>query len=67
VAIFAVIMAVVAVFYYFRVIQAMYFRTANQASFPEFPKHFSTLLLVTALLLVLLGVFPETILGLLYF
>jgi NADH-quinone oxidoreductase subunit N len=59
---------VVSVFYYFRVIQAMYFRSADdQEMMPEFPKSFPILLLVTALLVVLLGIFPETLLGLLYF
>jgi NADH-quinone oxidoreductase subunit N len=66
-AIVAVVMAVVSVFYYFRVIQAMYFRSADQVTQPEFPKAFPALLLITALLVVLLGIFPEALLGLLYF
>jgi NADH-quinone oxidoreductase subunit N len=66
-AIVAVVMAVVSVFYYFRVIQAMYFRSADQVTQPEFPKTFPALLLITALLVVLLGIFPEALLGLLYF
>jgi NADH-quinone oxidoreductase subunit N len=66
-AIVAVVMAVVSVFYYFRVIQAMYFRSADQGTQSAFPKAFPALLLVTALLVVLLGIFPEALLGLLYF
>ncbi|MFM7510911.1 MAG: NADH-quinone oxidoreductase subunit N [Bacteroidota bacterium] len=66
-AIVAVIMAVISVFYYFRVIQAMYFRDNTQSISPEFPKAFSILLLITALIVVLLGILPEAILGLLYF
>ena len=45
----------------------MYFRTADEDVEPVFPKLFPALLLVTALLVVLLGIFPETLLGLLYF
>jgi len=66
-AIVSVVMAVVSVSYYFRVIQAMYFRTDAQSSSIEFPKSLSIGLFITALIVVLLGIFPETILGLLYF
>ncbi|MBM3414520.1 MAG: NADH-quinone oxidoreductase subunit N [Bacteroidetes bacterium] len=66
-AIVSVVMAVVSVFYYFRLIQAMYFRKDAQSISIEFPKSFPIGLLVTALIVVLLGIFPEAILGLLYF
>jgi hypothetical protein len=45
----------------------MYFRSADQGTQSAFPKAFPALLLVTALLVVLLGIFPEALLGLLYF
>jgi NADH-quinone oxidoreductase subunit N len=62
--IIAIIGAAVSVYYYFRVIQAMYFRE-GQAQTLEMSEGFKTTLLVTALLVVLLGVHPDWLLNLL--
>ncbi|TMI91558.1 MAG: NADH-quinone oxidoreductase subunit N [Bacteroidetes bacterium] len=64
--IFAVLMAVVSVYYYFRVIQAMYFKEGDgqtiEASLP-----FKWTLVLLAGIIVLLGVFPNWIIYWLYF
>ncbi|GAB3412527.1 NADH-quinone oxidoreductase subunit N [Niabella aquatica] len=64
--IFAVIMAAVSVYYYFRVIQAMYFKDG-----PAQTVHASALekytLIFICLLIVLLGIFPNVFLNWLYF
>lgn len=65
--IFAVVMAAVSVYYYFRVIQAMYFKEPGETPHPEFPSFFKGVLLVLAFLVILLGVYPELLLGRLYF
>lgn len=67
-ALFAVLMAAVSVYYYFRVIQAMYFRPAQEEpSGPVFPGGFKITLLGVAAILIVLGLFPETLLSLFYF
>lgn len=62
-AIFAVLMAAVGVYYYFRVIRSMYFKSGNA----ELDMHFSLsekiLLLCNALLILILGLFPQLITG----
>jgi NADH-quinone oxidoreductase subunit N len=55
------------VYYYFRVIQAMYFKEPGETPHPEFPSFFKGVLLVLAFLVILLGVYPELLLGRLYF
>ena len=64
--IFTVLMAVVSVYYYFRVIQAMYFKEGDgqtiEASLP-----FKWTLVLLAGIVVLLGVFPNWIIYWLYF
>jgi NADH-quinone oxidoreductase subunit N len=65
--IFAVLMAAVSVYYYFRVIQAMYFRPVQEGEAIEFPSGFKLLLLLTSLVIILLGIFPEAVLSFLYF
>ncbi len=65
--IFAVLMAAVSVYYYFRVIQAMYFKEPGDTAHPEFPSFFKGVLLVLAFLVILIGVYPELLLGRLYF
>jgi NADH-quinone oxidoreductase subunit N len=65
--IFAVIMAAVSVYYYFRVIQAMYFKEPGETPHPEFPVFFKGVLAAIALLVILLGIYPELLLGRLYF
>ncbi len=63
----AVLMAAVSVYYYFRVIQAMYFKEGDAGTLAPVTAFFKWTLLVLALLIVLLGFFPELLLGLFYF
>ena len=65
--IFAVIMAAVSVYYYFRVIQAMYFKEPGETAHPDFPAFFKWVFTAIALLIILLGIYPELLLGRLYF
>jgi NADH-quinone oxidoreductase subunit N len=62
--ILGVICAAVSVYYYFRVIQAMYFREGEDHGL-KLSESFKTTLLVTAVLVVLLGVHPDWLLQLL--
>jgi len=59
--IFAVLCAAVSVYYYFRVIQAMYFKDGDAQAL-ELRPGFKGLLVVVAALIVLLGVFPQVLL-----
>lgn len=63
--IFAVVMAAVSVYYYFRVIQAMYFKE-GQATLEVSGTFKATLVILTALI-ILLGLFPDMLLYWLYF
>ncbi len=63
---FAVLCAVVSVYYYFRVIQAMYFRSGEPAMEPV-NSGFRWVLVLMAAALVILGVFPNLVLQYLYF
>lgn len=60
--IFAVIMAAVSVYYYFRVVQAMYFKEGDGQDIQISPV-FKGLLVTIAVLIVLLGVFPSLLLN----
>ena len=64
--IFAVLMAVVSVYYYFRVIQAMYFKEGNGQAV-EVSSGFKWTLVVLAGIIILLGIFPNIIIYWLYF
>jgi NADH-quinone oxidoreductase subunit N len=64
--IFAVLMAAVSVYYYFRVIQAMYFKEGPARVIPISPV-FKGTLVVLAVLIILLGIFPELLLNWFYF
>jgi NADH-quinone oxidoreductase subunit N len=64
--IFAVLMAAVSVYYYFRVIQAMYFKDGQSQSLQVTPAFKWTLVMLAALV-ILLGVYPSLIIGWLYF
>ena len=64
--IFAVLMAAVSIYYYFRVIQAMYFREGNGQTMKA-GITFKLTLVVVAGIIILLGVFPNLILYWLYF
>jgi NADH-quinone oxidoreductase subunit N len=63
--IFAILMAAVSVYYYFRVIQAMYFKDGNPAV-GAISGNFKTMLLVTALLVIVLGIYPQMLIELIY-
>jgi NADH-quinone oxidoreductase subunit N len=65
-AIFAVLMAAVGVYYYFRVIQAMYFKE-GEAQQLHVSTSFKWLLVAVAGIIILLGVFPGLLTGLYYF
>ena len=62
----AVIFAAVSVYYYFRVIQAMYFKE-GEAGTTAVGTSFKTLLLIVAGLIILLGIFPSLVLRFFYF
>lgn len=64
--IFAVLMAAVSVYYYFRVIQAMYFKEGEAQKMDVSPAFKWTLVAVTVLV-VLLGIFPNLLLTWYYF
>jgi NADH-quinone oxidoreductase subunit N len=64
--IFAVLMAVVSVYYYFRVIQAMYFKDGETQTI-QVSATFKVTLVVLAAVIILLGIFPNLILYWLYF
>lgn len=64
--IIAVLFAAVSVYYYFKVIQAMYFKEGN-AETAEIKPSFKLSLIVVAAVIILLGIFPTALLGLYYF
>jgi NADH-quinone oxidoreductase subunit N len=64
--IFAVLMAAVSVYYYFRVIQAMYFKEGEPKPMIAGPV-FKWTLVILAGLIILLGLFPNLLLNWLYF
>jgi NADH-quinone oxidoreductase subunit N len=61
--VFAVLCAAVSVYYYFRVIQAMYFKDGDGTTESEPSSGFKGLLVVLAILVIVLGVFPQALLG----
>jgi NADH-quinone oxidoreductase subunit N len=64
--IFAVLMAAISIYYYFRIIQAMYFKEGDSNCIPV-SGGFKFLLVFVAGLLILLGVFPNVLLHWFYF
>lgn len=62
----AVLFAAVSVYYYFRVIQAMYFKEGNAATENVTPA-FKISVLILAAIIILLGIFPQIILNWFYF
>lgn len=64
--IFAVICAAISIYYYFRVIQAMYFKDGDGLT-AEVSPAFKGWLIVTAVLIILLGIFPQLLFYKLYF
>jgi NADH-quinone oxidoreductase subunit N len=65
-AIFAVLMAAISVYYYFRLIQAMYFKE-GQATLPSVSIGFKVTLIAVAAITIILGVYPNILLYWLYF
>ena len=63
--IFALLCAAISVYYYFRVIQAMYFKE-GVAQHLEISPAFQAMLILLALIVVLLGIFPELLINRLY-
>lgn len=63
--IFALIMAAVSVYYYFKIIQAMYFKTGNANLAAS--NTFKIALAIIAVLIILLGMYPQLLLYWLYF
>jgi NADH-quinone oxidoreductase subunit N len=64
--IFAVLCAAISVYYYFRVIQAMYFKE-GEAQASGITPAFKIILVVLAAIVILLGLFPQLLLTHLYF
>jgi NADH-quinone oxidoreductase subunit N len=66
--IIAVLFAAISAYYYFRVIQAMYFKNSDQdiVNNAEVSSPFKVLLLLSAAVIIILGVYPEILLGWLY-
>jgi NADH-quinone oxidoreductase subunit N len=63
--IFAVLCAAISVYYYFRVIQAMYFRDGENPQMDASPS-FKGLLIILAVIIILLGIFPQWLIERLY-
>lgn len=61
----AVLFAAVSVYYYFRVIQAMYFKEGN-AETTEIKPFFKVLLIIIAALIIVIGLMPSLLLDLFY-
>lgn len=62
----AILCAAVSVYYYFRLIQAMYFKD-GAGQITEASKGFKIILVVMAALIILIGVWPQLLLNYLYF
>ena len=62
----AVVFAAISIYYYFKIIQAMYF-TAGEPAIGPMPKNYQYQLLVLAIVLLVLGVLPNLLLNYLYF
>jgi NADH-quinone oxidoreductase subunit N len=58
-AIVAVLCAAISVYYYFRVLQAMYFKTAAVSADVEFSKPFGYLMVINAVIIIALGIRPD--------
>lgn len=66
-AVFAVLMAAVSVYYYFRLIQSMYFKKGDGKTSAEMTPAFKYTLVGVAAISILLGIFPNLITYWLYF
>ena len=67
--ILAVLCAAISAYYYFRVIQAMYFKNSDETITQDWDitPAFKILLIITAALVILLGIFPNLIIDWLYY
>lgn len=68
--IFAVLCAAVSAYYYFKIIQAMYFKEPGEAAITyQWPvsKSFKILLIITAALIIILGIYPDLLLNWIHF
>ncbi len=63
--IFSLLCAAVSVYYYFRVIQAMYFKEGTP-QMTDIPVGFRELLILLAIIVILLGIFPQWLIDRLY-
>ena len=63
----AVIFAAISVYYYFRVIQAMYFKTGEGETIEAPASGFKIGIALLALAIIYLGIFPQTLFGWFYF
>jgi len=66
-ALFAVLMAAISVYYYFRLIQAMYFKKGDAGQQVELTSGFKYTLIGVAAVSILLGIFPNLLTYWLYF
>lgn len=66
-AVFAVLMAAVSVYYYFRLIQAMYFKEGNAQVSIQLTASFKYTMIALAVVTILLGIFPNLLISWLYF
>ncbi|MFM2146608.1 MAG: hypothetical protein RL732_1444, partial [Bacteroidota bacterium] len=64
--ILAVLCAAISVYYYFRVVQAMYFKSPEETAVLPLSTGFRVLLILLALLVVFLGVFPQLLIDQIY-
>ncbi|MFZ4769671.1 MAG: NADH-quinone oxidoreductase subunit N [Ferruginibacter sp.] len=64
----AVLFAAISAFYYFRIIQAMYFKQSEEQAIEagEISTGFKVLLVIAAVIIIALGVYPEFLIGWLY-
>ncbi|MGN6615786.1 MAG: NADH-quinone oxidoreductase subunit N [Ilyomonas sp.] len=65
--IIAVLFAAVSVYYYFRLIQAMYFKTGDAATTEEVSPVFKASLVGLTILIILIGIWPQSLLNFFYF
>jgi len=65
--IIAVLFAAVSVYYYFKVIQAMYFKDGVAATNTPITSNFKVALIALAAIIIILGIYPTALLGFYYF
>lgn len=67
--IFAVLCAAISAYYYFRVIQAMYFKESSEVVTTDWDitPAFKVLLVITAGLVIILGIYPNLLIDWLYY